>query len=284
MDSPILVTGATGNVGSAIVKQLITAGQPFIAANHDLVEAKEKLGSDTPLVWFDFEQPTSFSAFRGVKSLFLLRPPHISDVDTVIAPAIDAAKVCGVEHIVFLSIQGVERIKFVPHYKIEQAIAATGIRHTFLRCGFFMQNLSTTHRVEIQERGEIDVPAGRSKTSFIDVRDIAEVAALVLTQPEDKPSTLTLTGGEALDYDQVAAVLTDVLGKPIRYTNPSIPGFMLRQRQQGRTWGQLSVMTMLYTLTRLGNAASVSDDVQALLARPPRSFRQFAEDYRPAWQ
>jgi uncharacterized protein YbjT (DUF2867 family) len=194
-----------------------------------------------------------------------------------------AAKAAGVEQLVFLSIQGVANNKQVPHYKIEQAILATGVPYTFLRCGFFMQNLATTHRDEIRDRHTLYVPVGKSKTSFIDVRDIAAFASKVLTQPGHIGKIYTLTGSEALDYYQVAQIMTDVLRYPITYKNPSIPQFILHQRRYGRSWGMTVVMTMLYTITRFGNASQVSDDVPRLLGRAPISFRQFVEDYRSAW-
>lgn len=146
-----------------------------------------------------------------------------------------------------------------------------------------MQNLSTTHRAEIRDRSVIEVPAGYSRTSFIDVRDIAAAAAHVLTEPGHTRQAYTLTGSEALNYAEAAGIMSDVLNKPIRYTNPSIPTFVWLKRQQGTPWGMALVMTMLYTITRFGNAASVTEDVTRLIGRAPISFRQFVMDHRANW-
>ncbi len=244
----------------------------------------QALGSDIDAVRFDFGDPTTYApALENISRLFLLRPPAITDIPRYITPFLQAAKRAGVQQIVFLSIQGVENNKQVPHYKIEQAIRAAEIPYTFLRCGFFMQNLATTHRDEIRERHVIDVPAGKSRTSFVDVRDIAAFASVVLTEAGHEGKVYTLTGSQALDYYQVADIMSDVLGHPITYKDPSIPKFIIHQRKAGRPWGMTMVMTMLYTITRFGNASSISDDVQNLLGRPPISFRQFVEDHQSAW-
>jgi len=233
---------------------------------------------------FDFLKPETYAtAFEGIKRLFLVRPPQLSNVERDIAPAIRAAVAAGVDHVVFLSIQGVGNNKVVPHYKIEQELLSVGVDTTFLRASFFMQNLATTHRAEIRDRDELALPVGRAKTSFIDVRDIAAVAIRALTDDAHRNRAYTLTGAEALDYYKVAELLSGVLQRPIRYTNPSAPGFFLRQLRSGSSAGYALVVTALYTITRFGNASTVTQDVPDILGRAPISFDQFARDYRDCW-
>lgn len=282
MNSKILITGAGGNVGGELMRALPKESTRAADIAPDVI--RHTLGNGVDVVRFDFGDPTTYApALENVSRIFLLRPPAISDVPTYITPFIRAAKAAEVEQIVFLSIQGVENNRQVPHYKIEQAILDAGVPYTFLRCGFFMQNLATTHRDEIRNLHSINIPVGKSKTSLIDVRDIAAFAARTLTEQGHIGKAYTLTGSEALDYYQVAEIMTDVIGHPISYTNPSIPKFILQQRRSGRPWGMAMVMTMLYTITRFGNASEVCDDVPRLLGRPPISFRQFVEDYRSTW-
>lgn len=126
----------------------------------------------------------------------------------------------------FLSLLGAEHNRVVPHYKIEQYLIHAGLADTFLRARFFMKNLNTTHRAEIQQRNEIVVPAGKGKTSFIDVRNIAAVAALALTETGHANQAYDLTGSEALDDDEVAAILSQALGRPITYREPSLFQFI----------------------------------------------------------
>lgn len=283
MMASILVTGATGNVGAEVVNILQERGVVFRVGARNVERTQQTLGGDADVVRFDFLDETSFSgAFAGVQALFLVRPPQLANVPKQIVPALEAAINAGVEHVVFLSLQGVENNKVTPHYKIEQYLLQADVDTTFLRAGFFMQNLSTTHQEEIRDRDEIAVPVGKALTSFIDVRDIAAVAVEALTNAEHRNKAYTLTGKEALSYYQVAEILSEELARKIRYTNPSpFRFFFAQQRRSGI--GYAFVVTMLYTITRFGNASEVSDDVQNILGHEPISFRQFARDYRDHW-
>jgi uncharacterized protein YbjT (DUF2867 family) len=281
----ILVTGAPGNVGTEVVRELQRMNVPLRVAAWDVDFARRVFGADVDITHFDFLQPETFAAtFDGIESMFLVRPPALSNVERDIAPAISAAVAAGVKHIVFLSIQGVEQNKVVPHYKIEQAVLANPVNYTFLRASFFMQNLSTTHRAEIRDESLIALPVGSAKTSFIDARDIAAVAARALAEPGHINKKYTLTGAEALDYDEVAAKLSVALQRPIRYTRPSILSFIRRHTKQGQKLGYVLVMTALYTITRFGNAKTVTQDVAQILGRAPITFDQFAADNRAVWQ
>jgi len=285
MPTSILVTGALGNVGAEVVKLLRQSGQPVRAAGTRPAAIAQRFGNLVEATWLDFEKPESFgTALAGVERMFLMRPPAISNVRRSIFPIIDAAKQAGVRQIVFLSLIGVEKNRIVPHYKIEQHILKSGLEYTFLRPSFFMQNLSTTHRDEIKDQNEIFVPAGRGKTSFIDVRDIAAVAALTLTEAGHANRIYELTGDEALDYGQVAALLTDVLGRPITYRQPGLLQFLRRQLAKGTPLAFATVMAGIYTTARLGLAARLTGDLRRLLGRAPISFRQYVEDYQACWQ
>lgn len=285
MNTHILITGAPGNVGTEVVHELQRLGVPCRVGAYHVKTASEMLGEDLEITHFDFLESETYSAtFAGIERMFLVRPPALSNVQRDIAPAIQAAVKAGVKQIVFLSIQGVENNRVVPHYKIEQLLLGSGVDYTFLRASFFMQNLSTTHRNEIRDHNEIALPVGHARTSFIDARDIAAVAARVLTEAGHTNRKYTLTGAEALDYDQVASKLSATLQRTIRYTHPSIITFIRRQLALGQKLGYTLIMTALYTITRFGNAKTVTHDVEMLLGRPPISFDQFAEDYRSSWQ
>ena len=281
MSNPILVTGATGNVGAEIVRQLRETKHPVRVAQRNIQPNSD---SSVECVEFDFTQPSTFApAFQGVKKVFLMRPPALSQVKTYIYPAIDSAIALGVEQIVFLSILGAESNAIVPHAKVEKYIQSVGVPYTFLRASFFMQNLSTTHRQDIQERNEIFLPAGKGKTSFIDVRDIAAVGVKALTQSGHQNQAYSLTGSEALDYYQVAEIFTEVLGKSIVYKNPSIIKFAISMYKRGLNPQFIAVMIGIYTTAKLGFAGKLTTDTQEILQRAPISLRQFVEDYRDCW-
>lgn len=284
MGAKILVSGATGNVGAEIVKLLATQGQPMRAAGPHVASIQQQFGPAVEAVRLDFADPTTFGpAFAGIDRLFLLRPPAIANVSRLIFPALQAAQRAGVRHIIFLSLLGAEHNRVVPHYKIEQYLVNSGLAYTFLRASFFMQNLNTTHRAELQKHSEIFVPAGRGKTSFIDVRDIAAVAAVALVEEGHVNQAHALTGSEALDYDQVAAILSQVLGRKITYRNPSLLHFVWYQRRQGTPWPLIAVMAGIYTTARVGWAGRLTEETQRLLGRPPIRFAQYAADYRTCW-
>jgi len=285
MSDKILVTGSTGNVGSEVVRSLLEIGQPVVAAAFDGRDAQDVPGEDTETVLFRFgEGETYRDAFAGVGKLFLMRPPQISDVQTYLLPVVDHARQVGVRHIVFLSLLGADRQRFVPHYKVEKHLEASGVPYTFLRPSFYMQNLNTTHRAEIRDRDGILIPVGEAQTSFIDVRDIGAVAAKILAEPGHENRAYELTGGEALDYYQVADLFTEVLGRKITYRNPSIPHFIRYQRQRGIPVQAVLIMAGLYTATRFGSGKRVTEDVAALLGRAPITVRQYIEDYADVWQ
>lgn len=275
----LLITGATGNVGYEVARRLPAAR----IAIRDPESARAQLGAAYEYVPFDFTQPATFApALAGIDRLFLIRPPQIADAQ-VIAPLIEAAQSARVQQIVFLSLIGAEHNRFAPHHGIEALIRASGIPATMLRAGFFMQNLNTTHRDEIRDRRVIAVPVGHSKTAFIDVRDIAEVAVRALTEPGHEGKGYDLTGSEALSYTEVAAIFSEELGIPITYTNPSIWRFIADQRAGGRPWPFTLVMTALYTLTRLGLSSQIAPDTERLLGRAPIRFRQYVQDYKACW-
>lgn len=282
----VLITGATGNVGSAILQQLQTVDHQTAirVATQNPQRDRATLATASDLVRFDFLDPSTFQpTFEGVERVFLVRPPQLGNVEKEIAPAVRAARAAGVRHIVFLSVQGVEQNQFIPHAKIEQLIRDEGFAYTFLRAGFFMQNLTQQHRDEIRKRHEIFVPVGDARTSFIDVADIGRVAAECLLSDEHENQIYTLTGPEALTYDEIAATLSEVLPYSVRYPRPNPVQYVWRHLRQGDSLGYTLVTTMLYTITRLGNAASVSDDVRAVTGKEPTSFRAFAQEHREAW-
>ncbi len=287
MNGLILVTGATGNVGSAVVAELLHTGRRVRAAvpAREVEAARRRWERDVEVVNFDFEEPITFAAaFKGVEGVFLMRPPHISDVKRVMGPAIGHAAEHGTPHMVVLSVLGAGNNPLVPHQAMEKFVRRSGLPYTLLRPSFFMQNLSTQYREDIGRLGEIHVPAGRGRTSFIDVRDIAAVAARVMGRAEHFGRAYTLTGGEALDYFQVARVFTELLGRPVRYANPSPRQFRARLRAQGTAEEFIRVLRVIYFTARIGLAARVTPDTERLLGRPPISLESFVRDHAGAWQ
>jgi uncharacterized protein YbjT (DUF2867 family) len=201
-----------------------------------------------------------------------------------ILPALDAARQAGVEHVAFLSLQGADRNRAVPHRRIEDDLRTRGPTWTMLRPGFFMQNLIAPHGPDIAQRSEVFLPAGRGRTAFVDARDVADAAVTVLSEPGHQGRAYELTGRQALTYHQVAEALGEASGREIRYVDATPWGFWRRMRARGHPPAQVAVMLALYTTCRLGLAARVSDELERLLGRPPRDVATFAGDHVEAWR
>jgi uncharacterized protein YbjT (DUF2867 family) len=282
MAKTILVTGATGNVGFEVVKGLVAAGASVRAVATNPERARAALPPGVEIVRFDFNDAQSVQvALEGVQRVFLVRPPKMSNA-SAFKPFLELARAAGVEQVVFLSLLGAEKNRVVPHRGIEDAILEMGLGHVFLRPSFFMQNLSGEHRDDIRLRDRIAVPAGNGETSFIDARDISAVAVQSLISGEVGVAH-DLTGAEALTYAQVAELFTEVLGRPIRYTQPNILQFALSERVHGVPWGFIAVMVGIYSVARFGGAGRTTDDVRRILGRDPISLRRFIQDYRQVW-
>ncbi|OTF06593.1 NmrA family NAD(P)-binding protein [Halorubrum sp. SD612] len=274
----VLVTGATGTVGEPLVRELSDGDASVRLATRSPDDARERFGEGPEYVEFDLAHPETWGAtLADVDRLFLLYPPGsaVSDV-TEFA---DAADRVGVEHVAFLSILGAEKFPVLPHRRIETHIAGTDLAHTFLRASWFAQNLSEIHRREIVERDEIFVPAGDGVLSFTDARDVAAVAATVLTEPGHRDRAYDLTGPAALDFEEVAEIFSEVLDRPIEYADPSRLTFARQMYRRRFSPGFVAFMVAEYSVVRLGRSGRTTDDVEALLGRPPRTVREFVEDY-----
>ena len=281
----LLITGATGNVGQAVLAALpqradldIRAGVRDVAGGAAALRAY----SHARLVPFDFADPASQdAALDGCDSVFLLRPPEITDD---FGDFIARAGRAGVRHLVFLSVQGAADNRFIPHHKTEQRLMKSGLAYTLLRPAYFMQNFTTTLRRDLVEGHRIFLPAGRARFALIDVGDIGRVAALVLTEPGARHhgQAYTLTAQYRLTFQQMADQLSAGLGRLIRYESPSPWRFFRAKKREGLAPGFILILLLLHYLPRFQAAPPVTDTVAALLGQPPVEFAQFVAENRAA--
>lgn len=276
----ILVTGASGTVGSALVEALAGRTPVRRALREPGPSRADAVGESVP---FDFERPHTYTpALDGARAVFLLRPPQMAragDID----PFVTAMRAHGVERVVFLSVKGAGRNPLLPHHGIERRLLRAGLSATMLRANDLLQNFATVHARTIRETGEIRVPAGAGRASWIDARDVADVAAVALLDPTPGPRVHTLTGAEALGVADLAAAITGAIGRPVRYRPVSVPRFVRERRRAGAPLALALVMSGIYTVQRLGLAAEVTPDLPRLLGRPPRDLATFVRDYAQAW-
>lgn len=278
----VMVTGASGNVGKYVLERLIAMGEQVVAAGTGIDKLNACYGKNKKIttVYFDFTDQSTFeNALKDVDRVFLMRPPHLGKPEDLF-PFIQKLKDSNIKLVTFLSLMGVENNPIPPHHKIEKYIIEQGIPFSHIRPGFFMQNISGIHSPEIQLQNKIFIPAGRSKTSFIDAKDIGLSAATILHNYRKHQNTAyTITGPRALDYYQVAEILTNVTGRKITYANPSFLKYRkIYIKERGLDKGYVNVTVMLYFMTRMGTAKHVTYDFEKLTGKKPRTFEEFAKD------
>jgi uncharacterized protein YbjT (DUF2867 family) len=279
----ILVTGASGNVGRAVVDCLQSRQIPFRIGSRQPNSVRPEAGIE--VVPFNFLDPTTFrSAAQGCNAVFLLRPPAISNTQKTLNPFIDEARAAGVKQIVFVSVAGAADNPMVPHHAVEQHLRQGPPDWTILRPGFFAQNLGDAYREDIVQSDRIFVPAGAGKVAFIDARDIAAVAVKALVDPiPHRAQTYVLTGSEALTFAEVANNLSAELARSIIYQPASIPGYGLHLLRRGLPPVQVLVQTVLHVGLRFGQAEAVDETLAKLLEHSPRSLRDYVRDHRNLW-
>jgi uncharacterized protein YbjT (DUF2867 family) len=282
----LLITGASGTVGSQVVRALAAANVPFRVGTRDVQKLKGKSPGEP--VHIDFDRPETLPpAFAGVDRLFLLPPfhPHMAEAMTSV---IDAAKKAGVRHIVHLStvLAGVEGDSAIArgHHAIGEHLRASGVAWTELRAGSFMQNFATSFAATIRDQGAFYAAWGTAKVATVDVVDIGDVAARVLQSPADFAGRALTLAPTALSGAEAAQGIARALGKAVNYV--PVPPDAVRQTLLGfglPSWAVEAVVE-LHAIYAAGRAARTSDDVERALGRPGRSFETFAAANAAAWR
>lgn len=268
----ILVTGSTGNVGAALLQA--ARHRPGVADAAQWVAA----------AGLDFQRPDTFdAALAGVERVFLMRPPAIARVGRPFGAFVAAMRRHGVGHVAFLSVQGAERSTLVPHRRIELLLAAAGIPCTFLRPGYFMQNLNGALALGLARRGEIVLPAGAARFDWVDARDVGEAAAAILAAPSAHAGrAYTLCGPDRLDFHDVAALLAAAWARPVRYRPTGVARFLATALRDGMPPGRAAAMAFLHALPQPPAPAAAERAVlAALLGRPPCALARYAVEHGP---
>lgn len=288
MEEKILVTGPTGNVGTHVVRQLLAAGFPVrtVAHSRNSIEALRKAG--TEVFEADFSEPGSMHAvFEGISRVFLLTPlvPHMVRMG---ATLVEEAKKAGVKHIVRLSGMGADVDPGITlgrwHREVEREIENSGIAYTFLRPNSFMQTYAVFFGDSIKNRDAFYLPAGDGKVSLVDTRDVAAVAVEALTHKGHEGKAYTLTGPEALSNTRVSEILSEVMGRAIRYVDVSDESARQRMKNAQIPDWLIDVLMELYQLHRGGATSAVLPTVEQVTGKPPISFRRFALDHIEAFK
>jgi uncharacterized protein YbjT (DUF2867 family) len=274
----ILVIGATGTVGSEVVRQLVATRERPRALVRDPATAHQRLGDQVEQVVGDLDRPeTIAAALAGVDRVFLLTTQSSRQPEWERA-VIGAAARAGVGQLVKLSVFRANEQSPLQvarqHGQAERVLAQSGLAATILRPVFFMQNL-----LAMVHDGAIATAAGDGRVAMVDARDIAAVAVATLTGGGHAGKTYTLTGPEALSFYQVASVLSRQTGRPLRHVR--VPPDKVRVTLQGRgvaAWFA-DDMAKLHSMLAVGYEEVVTDDIHRVTGRPPRTLAQFAGDH-----
>jgi uncharacterized protein YbjT (DUF2867 family) len=273
-----LVIGANGTVGSELVRLLAGRG-------HQVLKATSKAVTDPAHeVHVNLVTGTGLpQAFAGVEQAFLLAPPGYTNQDELLIPAIDTAKAQGVRKLVLMSAMGANADESAPLRKAEVHLLKSGVASNIIRPNWFMQNFNTFWIKGILEHGKIFLPVAKAKGSFIDARDIAAVAAQLLSSDAFNNQEFDLTGSVALDHDAVAQVLSKETGKSISFED--IPPDAMRSGllQAGVPAPYAEFLLLILGYFKAGYSERTTDAVQTILGRAPRTLEQYAKDYRAAW-
>lgn len=283
-DDPVrvLVVGTTGRVGRHVAFGLQGAGVSTVAGVTTLRRRRvDELGG-VRRVHLDLGRPWTWpAALDGVDRVFLIRPPHITDM-AELAPFLHALAERHVRHVVFLSVRGVNPL--MPHWRVERELRRLELPTSLLRATDFMQNLEGPYLPELRDLSRILVPAGRGRTAFVDTRDVAALGVQLLQgAPPKREAVLTCTGPQALTGGDVASILSDVLGREVRYQPTRLLAYRRQLRRAGEPAALLNVQTAIHLAARAGLAAGISPDMPMMLGRPATTFRQYAMDAQDAW-
>jgi uncharacterized protein YbjT (DUF2867 family) len=281
---PILVTGATGNTGRAIVAALDRRGAPVRAMVRTEAD-RSRLPAGVAVAVADFDDPASVAAaLEGAGRAYLVTPSS-ERAEAQQRRFADLAAKAGIDHLVVLSQLAADEhspVRFLRyHAAVERHVRGLGVAYTFLRPNLYFQGL-LAFAGSISAESRFYAPIGDAAVSAVDVRDIAAVAAITLTEPGHKGATYTLTGPDGITHSQIAAALSAALGRDVTFTDVPPQAFADSLHGILPPW-QVEGLLEDYAHYRRGEAASVSAAIAEITGRPPADIQQFARDYAPAF-
>ncbi|MBP1821391.1 NAD(P)H-binding protein [Mycobacterium sp. OAE908] len=277
MSGKVLVLGATGNTGSAVVDEL--AGNPNLTVR---TATRARIAPTAfEHVRFDWSDPSTHrSALDGVERIYLIAPVGDPDPIRMVGPFLDQAASMGVRRVVMLSSSAVAA------GDPGLGVVAAALRNTLpeweiLRPSWFMQNFVERHphADSIHATGEFVTATGRGRLAFIDAADIGRCAARLLTCERAGNTDHLLTGPEAISYDDAAAIMTTITQRPVRHRAVETARYVDFLVQAGYDLGFASALAVLDERIRDGREARVTDAVERLTGQPPRSFADYLREH-----
>ncbi len=288
MAGKILVTGATGNIGSGLIPELTAKGASVRALVLDPSQAQGLRDAGVEVIAGDFDKPETLdAAFSGVDEVFLLTAPNPNQV-TQARNGIAAAKRAGRPHIVRQSARAlIETAAALPrvsaqHREIDAELKASGLPYTILRPHNFMQNTLMAAQT-VASDGTVYMPLKAGKFGMIDVRDIVDVAAKVLTEAGHEGKIYDLTGPESISAQDVAAALSKALGKEVKYVDVPLEAAREAMLGMGMSEWLADANNEYFKALSEGLGDFTTNEVEEITGHPARSYETFARDFARAF-
>jgi len=277
----ILVTGASGSAGGAVLKEVAKTNKPFRAMYRSREDAA-RVPAGVSAVIADFaDKPSLRRALEGVDAVYLVCSP-VRELVELEGNMVDACREAGVRHVVLNSALGAgDYAKSFPswHRKVEEKLKVSGLAYTILRPNSFMQNILTYYAPSIRSQGAFYAAMGSARVSFIDVRDIAVVVTKALTTGGHAGKTYELNGPEALTYAEVAERISRASGRKVQYVNIPVEQQKQSMLDQRMPEWQVAALLDLQAYYTAGRGGEVDNVLANLLGRSPTTMDQFLAEF-----
>jgi uncharacterized protein YbjT (DUF2867 family) len=279
-----LIYGATGLIGSEVVRQLVFKGENVIACTRKAADKKQ----DTHLKWIsvDAAHPEKGTEYLELTDrLFLMAPTGNLDQFKLLKPWIDKAKQYSVKKIVLMTAMGLEHAPpEIPFKKLENYLAESGIEYIILRPNWFMQNFQTMWLDGIKNNKKIYFPGGDAKVSFIHTDDIANSILGAFNNIEEKNRAFLLTGREAINHFEVTQILSKIIKSDISYIDISNEDFMLILSSAGFSEEYAAFLGHIAKDLKESKSIAITGDVKYLTGKEPIKFAEYAESNALIWE
>jgi uncharacterized protein YbjT (DUF2867 family) len=277
----VLVTGVRGKTGRQVAAALTRLGRVAVrGAGRAELNVPGVIFSH-----FDWDEPASWSkALDGTEAIYLVKPKTADPAGTV-ASFLQLAG--NIERLVLLSeIDAGNRNEATDERKVERVIESSPIAWTILRPNWFMQNFTepSFYLEAIRDVGELKAPTGRQATSFVDTRDIADVATAALLDSSHAGQHYTLTGPQALTLTEVVSLIGQAAGHPVRYIDPPLDDYLKALSGKGTPKATVEYYRRIYGCVQERRASILSSDVEQVTGHPPRTFAAFVEENQNIWR
>jgi uncharacterized protein YbjT (DUF2867 family) len=284
----ILVTGGTGNVGGAVVKELLKRDVQVRVLARTQPE-QNKLPAGVEIAIGDLMDPVAVEqAMEGVDKLFLVNAVVAEELTQALI-AYGIAKRKGIKHITYLSVFKADQFRDVPHFAsklaVEGALREFGMPYTILRPGYYIQNDGSL-KGALTGAGIYPMPIGTEGICAVDIRDIAEAATISLTSEGHEGQTYDLVGSALISGPGNAAIWSKLLGKEIRYTGHNFDQWEVQMRANAPAWTAFDLRMMFQGYFDRGFASTATEVTRLtkLLGHAPRSYESFAEETSRQWK